>query len=33
LVQIFSSARCFQTPSLCVPPIMSETKYHAQNHS
>jgi hypothetical protein len=28
LVQIFSSAPCSQTPSVCVPPTMSETKFH-----
>jgi hypothetical protein len=26
-VQIFSSAPCSQTPSVCVPPLMSETKF------
>jgi hypothetical protein len=25
--QIFSSAPCSQTPSVCVPPLMSETKF------
>jgi hypothetical protein len=28
LVQIFSSAPCSQTPSVCVPPLMSGTKFH-----
>jgi hypothetical protein len=26
-VQIFSSTLCSQTPSVCVPPLMSETKF------
>jgi hypothetical protein len=26
LVQMFSSAPCSETPSVCVPPLMSETK-------
>jgi hypothetical protein len=28
LVQIISSAPCSQTPSVCVLPLVSETKYH-----
>jgi hypothetical protein len=27
-VQIFSSAPCSKTPSVCVLPLMSETKFH-----
>jgi hypothetical protein len=27
-VQTFSSAPCFQTPSVYVPPLMSEIKFH-----
>jgi hypothetical protein len=32
LVQIFSSAPCSQTPSVCVLPLMLETKFrtHAE---
>jgi hypothetical protein len=28
LVQIFSTAPCYQTPSISIPPLMSETKFH-----
>jgi hypothetical protein len=28
LVQIFSSAPCSQTPSLYVPPLTSDFKFH-----
>jgi hypothetical protein len=28
LVQIFSSAPCFQTPSVYDFPLISETKFH-----
>jgi hypothetical protein len=27
LDEIFSSAPCSQTPSVCVPPLMSDTKF------
>jgi hypothetical protein len=28
LVQIFSSAPCSQTPSVCVPELISDTEFH-----
>jgi hypothetical protein len=28
LAQIFSSTPCSQTPSVCVPPLKSETTFH-----
>jgi hypothetical protein len=28
LVQIFSSTPCSQTPSVYVPPLLSETMFH-----
>jgi hypothetical protein len=32
-VQIFSSAPCSQTPSVCIPPLMPEIKFRpTQNH-
>jgi hypothetical protein len=31
-VQVFSSAPCSQTPSVCVSPLMSETMLPIQNH-
>jgi hypothetical protein len=32
-IRVFSSVPCSQTPSAYVPPLMSETKFHAQAKS